>query len=48
MSILNPEITAFLADIGYLVKLLTRHRLLGQTANQPLSNFEPIKPWKYK
>ena len=25
-----------------------RHRLLHQTIKQPLSNFEPWKPWKYK
>ena len=25
-----------------------RHRLLDQTTKQPLSNFEPIRPWKYK
>ena len=24
-----------------------RHRLLRQTTKQPLSNFEPRKPWKY-
>ena len=28
----------FLADIGCLVKL----------SKQPLSNFDPCKPWKYK
>ena len=33
MSILNPKITAFLADIEY-----------DQTAKQILNNFEPIKP----
>ena len=38
MSILNHEITVFLADIGYF----------GQTTKQPLSNFEPKRPWKYK
>ena len=32
------KITVFLADIGYLVKLL----------KQPLGNLEPQKPWKYK
>ena len=37
MSILNSEITVFLADIDY-----------DQTAKQTLNNFEPIKPWKYK
>ena len=26
MSILNPEITVFLADTGYLVKLLSNHQ----------------------
>ena len=25
-----------------------RHRLLGQTTKQPLSNFELWQPWKYK
>ena len=25
-----------------------RHRLVGQTTKQPLSNFEPKKSWKYK
>ena len=25
-----------------------RHRLFGQTTKQPLNNFEPQKPWKYK
>ena len=25
-----------------------RHRLFGQTNKQPLNNFEPQKPWKYK
>ena len=25
-----------------------RHRLLGQTTNQPLNNFELRKLWKYK
>ena len=25
-----------------------RHRLFGQTTKQPLNNFEPGKPWKYK
>ena len=33
MSILNPEINVFLADIDY-----------DQTAKQTLNNFEPIKP----
>ena len=37
MSILNPEITVFLAEIDY-----------DQTAKQTLNNFEPIKLWKYK
>ena len=37
MSILNPEITVFLADVGY-----------DQTAKQTLNNFEPIKPSKFK
>ena len=39
MSILNPETTVFLADIGYSVKLLSKF----------LSKFfEPKKPWEYK
>ena len=25
-----------------------RHRLLGQSTKRPLSNFEHLKPWKYK
>ena len=25
-----------------------RHKLFGQTAKQPLNNFEPPKTWKYK
>ena len=25
-----------------------RYRLLDQTTKQPLSNFEPKKPWKYE
>ena len=25
-----------------------RHNALGQTTKQPLSDFEPRKPWKYK
>ena len=28
--------------------ILRRHRLFGQTTKQPLSNFEPQKPRKYK
>ena len=28
--------------------ILRRHRLFGQTTKQPLNNFEPQKPWKYK
>ena len=39
MSILNPEITAFLTDIGYLVKLLQA------CTKQALSKFEPKKTW---
>ena len=38
MLILNTEITAFLADIGYF----------GQNTKQPLSNFKAQKTWKYK
>ena len=25
-----------------------RHKLFGQTTKQPLNNFDPQKPWKYK
>ena len=25
-----------------------RHRLFGQTTKQPVNNFEPPKPWRYK
>ena len=28
--------------------ILRRHGLLGETTKQPLTNFEPLKPWKYK
>ena len=28
--------------------ILHRHRLFGQTTKEPLKNFEPKKPWKYK
>ena len=28
--------------------ILRRHRLFVQTTKQPLNNFEPQKPWKYK
>ena len=35
---MNPE--------NYCIR--RRHRLLGPTIKQPLSNFEPRKPWKYK
>ena len=28
--------------------ILYRHRLFCQTTKQPLNNFEPQKPWKYK
>ena len=38
MSILSPE------NYG----IPRRHRLLGQTTKQPLSNFVPQKPGKYK
>ena len=36
--VLNPE--------NYCIP--HRHRLLVQTTKQPLSNFDPQKPWKYK
>ena len=36
--ILNPE--------NYCIPC--RHKLIGQTTKQPLSNFEPRKPWNYK
>ena len=38
MSTLNPE--------NYCIP--HRHKVLVQTTKQPLSNFEPKKPWKYK
>ena len=38
MSIWNPE--------NYYIPC--RYRLFGQTTKQPLSNFEPRKPWKFK
>ena len=28
--------------------ILRRHRSFGQTTKQPLNNFDPKKPWKYK
>ena len=41
MSILNPEITVFLADIGYLVKLLSNHYATLSPKNlENISNFE--------
>ena len=43
MSILNPEITVFLADIGYLVKLLINYlekKQLGKKTLENISNFE--------
>ena len=41
MSILNPEITAFLTDIGYLVKLLSNHEATLSPKNlENISNFE--------
>ena len=41
MSILNPEITLFLADIGYLFKLLSNHKAtLIQKNFENISNFE--------
>ena len=38
MSTLNPE--------NYCI--IRRYRLLGQTTQQPLSNFDRQKAWKYK
>ena len=41
MSILNPEITMFLADIGYLVKLLSNDEATLTPKNlENINNFE--------
>ena len=41
MLILNPEITVFLADIVYLVKLLNNHyATLSPKKLENISNFE--------
>ena len=41
MSVLNPEITAFLADIGYLVKLLSKQEATSSPKNlEDISNIE--------
>ena len=41
MPILNPEITAFLPEIGYLVKLLSNNEAtLGPKNLENVSNFE--------
>ena len=41
MSSLNSEITVFLADIGYLVKLLSNHLATLSLKNlENISNFE--------
>ena len=39
-----------ITDHKYQVWILRiiKHRLFGQTTKQPLNNFEPQKPWKYK
>ena len=41
MSILNSEITVFLADIGYLVKLLSNHEATLSLKNpENINNFD--------
>ena len=41
MSILNPEITVFLTDLGYLVKLISNHQAtLSPKDLENISNFE--------
>ena len=40
MSILNPEITAFLADIDYLVKVLNHKASLKPKKIENISKFE--------
>ena len=41
MSILDPEITAFFADIGYLVKILRKHEASLRPKNlKTIRNFE--------
>ena len=41
MLILNPEIAAFLAGIGYLVKILSnRYAILSPKNLENISNFE--------
>ena len=43
MSILNPQITVFLADIGYLVKLLSNH--LPTLNPKNLENISIFQSW---
>ena len=43
MPILNPEITVFLADIGYLVKLLSNHYATLSPKN--LENISNSEGW---
>ena len=40
MSILNPETTVFLKDIGYLVKLLRNHEATLSPNIENISNFK--------
>ena len=41
MSVVNPEITAFLPEIGYLVKLLSNYEATMSPKNlENISNFE--------
>ena len=41
MSILNPEISVFLADIVYMVKLLSKHKATLSSKNPVnIRNFE--------
>ena len=43
MSILNSEISVFLADIGYLVKVLSNHKAtLTSKSLENISNFEDL------
>ena len=50
-SIIGKILKSLIMNIGFKPWKLfipRRHGLLGQTNKQPLSNFEPRKPWKYK
>ena len=42
MPIMNPEITVFLADIGYLVKLLRNHE--ATWSPETLENKATLRP----